>query len=60
MLSGGARLCKYHSITVVHDGKGLLARDTNRKGLSSIPELARIGKLRNSVLVCLIPFEAIL
>ena len=40
----------YHSITVLHDGKGFLARDTNRKGLRSIPELAKIGKLRDSVL----------
>ena len=40
----------YHSITVVHDGKGLQARDTNRKGLYAIPELAKIGKLRDSVL----------
>jgi len=40
----------YHSITVVHDATGLLARDTNRKGLYPIPGLAKIGKLRDSVL----------
>jgi hypothetical protein len=40
----------YHSITVFSDGNGLMARDTNRKGLFSIPELAKIGKLRDSVL----------
>ena len=40
----------YHSITVVHDNTGLMARDTNRKGLFPIPSLAKIGKLRDSVL----------
>jgi hypothetical protein len=40
----------YHSITVFYDGNGLRARDTNRKDLLSIPELAKIGKLRDSVL----------
>lgn len=40
----------YHSITVFNDGSGLKTRDTNRKGFSSIPELAKIGKLRDSVL----------
>jgi len=40
----------YHSITVVHSDAGFLARDTNRKGLSPIAGLAKIGKLRDSVL----------
>jgi hypothetical protein len=40
----------YHSITVIHGDKGFLARDTNRKGLSSLEGLAKIGKLRDSVL----------
>jgi hypothetical protein len=40
----------YHSITVVYDGTRFMARDTNRKGLSVLPGLAKIGKLRDSVL----------
>jgi hypothetical protein len=40
----------YHSITVFRDGSRLLSRDTNRKGLSPIPSLSQIGKLRDSVL----------
>jgi len=40
----------YHSITVIQDGPRLVARDTNRKGLFEISALAKIGKLRDSVL----------
>jgi hypothetical protein len=40
----------YHSITVVHGDNGFLARDTNRKGLFPLDGLAKIGKLRDSVL----------
>jgi hypothetical protein len=40
----------YHSITVVHGDNGFLFRDTNRKGLSPLDGLAKIGKLRDSVL----------
>jgi hypothetical protein len=39
----------YHSITVVNSANGLLARDTNRRGLYPLPGLAKIGKLRDSV-----------
>src|SRR5262249_14325645 len=40
----------YHSITVVHGDNGFMARDTNRKGLFPLDGLAKIGKLRDSVL----------
>jgi hypothetical protein len=40
----------YHSITVVHGDSGFQARDTNRKGLFPLDGLAKIGKLRDSVL----------
>lgn len=40
----------YHSITVVHGENGFQARDTNRKGLYPLDGLAKIGKLRDSVL----------
>jgi hypothetical protein len=33
----------YHSITVMFDGKGLLARDTNKKGLFPIPGWQKSG-----------------
>ena len=40
----------YHSVTVLSDGNSFKARDTNRKGVYSIPGLRKIGKLRDSVL----------
>ena len=40
----------YHSITVFYDGTRFLSRDTNSKGLRTIPGLRQIGKLRDSVL----------
>jgi len=40
----------YHSITILYNGSRFLSRDTNRKGLRTIPGLRQIGKLRDSVL----------
>ncbi len=40
----------FHSITIFYDGHGLMARDTNRRGVYSLPGLTKIGKLRDSVL----------
>jgi hypothetical protein len=40
----------YHSINVIYNGTNFLSRDTNQKGLRVLPGLAKIGKLRDSVL----------
>lgn len=40
----------YHSITIMHDGKRFMSRDTTREGVHPIPGLRQIGKLRDSVL----------